>query len=235
MHDCLIIGGGVIGLSIAWELTRHGVTAVVLEQGEFGRESSWAGAGMLPPGRVDSARTPESLLRSHSHALWPTWSAELREVTGIDNGFQRRGGLEIRMEGPSDELDDEIRSWLSAGVECQPLSGEAVRELEPELRADLSAAYLLPEMGQVRNPRHIKALLAGCLARGVTLIGGTPVTQLIREGNRVVRVETPSESFCAKEIVVAGGAWSERLLAQTGSAPWIRSYCSTSFPIRGVG
>ena len=63
---------------------------VVLEQGEFGRESSWAGAGMLPPGNLDGAGTPEALLRSHSHRLWPEWSAGLRE---IDRHRQRLPGV----------------------------------------------------------------------------------------------------------------------------------------------
>lgn len=226
MHDCLIIGGGVIGLSIAWELALQGLSAIVLEQGEFGKESSWAGAGMLPPGNSAAARTPEARLRSLSHDLWPEWSATLRDVSGIDNGFHRAGGLELRFEGPADELDDEIRDWQAAGVDCEPLSADAARQLEPALGPGISAAYLLPHLGQVRNPRHLKALEAACLQRHVTLVGGTPVLQLVREGERIVRAETPAGHYVARHYVVAGGAWSERLLAPLGSAPWIR-------PMRG--
>ena len=63
MTDVVVVGGGVIGLSIAWELSRHGVSVKVLEQSEFGAEASWAGAGILPPGNPDAAVHPYDRLR----------------------------------------------------------------------------------------------------------------------------------------------------------------------------
>ena len=102
----VVVGGGVIGLSIAWELSRHGVSVKVLEQSDFGREASWAGAGILPPGNPDVAVHPYDQLRGASCLLWPEWSGTLGELTGIDNGFRNCGGLEIRLAGPADQLDD---------------------------------------------------------------------------------------------------------------------------------
>ena len=64
MEDVIVIGGGVIGLSIAVELAGQGVAVAIIEQGDFGREASWAGAGILPPGNCEAARTPEAQLRS---------------------------------------------------------------------------------------------------------------------------------------------------------------------------
>lgn len=216
----------MIGLSIAWELARDGAGVLVLEQGEFGRESSWAGAGMLPPGEPEFARSPEALLRSHSHRLWPAWSESLREITGIDNGFSRCGGIEARFGGLAGELDEEARTWQTAGVACELLEPSAARSLEPALGPDLTAAYRLAEWGQVRNPRHLKALYAACTQIGVTLMAGTPVIRLVPGNDRIVSVETPTGRFEADEFVVAGGAWSERLLATFGNPPWIR-------PMRG--
>ena len=97
MTDVVVVGGGVIGMSIAWELSRHGVSVKVLEQSDFGREASWAGAGILPPGNPDAAAHPYDRLRGESCRLWPEWSELLRELTGIDNGFRNCGGLEIRL------------------------------------------------------------------------------------------------------------------------------------------
>src|SRR5713226_5692483 len=93
--DVLIIGGGVIGLSIAYFLARDGASVEVVDKGDFGQEASWAGAGILPPAGAVQAKTPIDRLRSHSAALFPTLSAELRDRTGIDNGYLRCGGLEF--------------------------------------------------------------------------------------------------------------------------------------------
>ncbi len=226
MHDCLIIGGGVIGLSVAWELSRHGLSSAVLDQQAFGQESSWAGAGMLPPGNPQQAETSDERLRSHSHVLWPEWSAALRDASGIDNGFRRDSALEVRFAGQPGDLDDEVRRWLSTGVACQPLAESEARELEPELGPGISAAYLLPEHGQVRNPRHLKALHTACGRARVTLLPGTPVWEIARRDGRVTHVETPAGRMTAGHYVVASGAWSERLLAPLGNPPWVR-------PLRG--
>src|SRR5712691_5543788 len=97
--DLLILGGGVIGLTTAYFLAREGASVAVVDKGDFGQESSWAGAGILPPGDLAQARTPFDQLRAHSAALFPALSAELRERTGIDNGYLRSGGLEFLGNG----------------------------------------------------------------------------------------------------------------------------------------
>src|SRR5438105_3924430 len=91
----VIIGGGVIGLSTAYFLAREGIHVTLIDKGDFGQEASWAGAGILPPENLAHARTPVEVLRAHSAALFPSLSAELRELTGIDNGYLRCGGLEF--------------------------------------------------------------------------------------------------------------------------------------------
>src|SRR5438128_6411156 len=110
--DVLILGGGVIGLTTAYFLAREGVRVQVMDKSDFGQEASWAGAGILPPGNPQQARTPVEQLRAHSAALFPTLSAELRERTGVDNGYLRCGGLELAEtanEGAAEE-------WRSEGI-----------------------------------------------------------------------------------------------------------------------
>src|ERR1700716_258738 len=92
--DVLIIGGGVIGLTTAYFLAREGVRVEVVDKGDFGQEASWAGAGILPPGNPSLAQTPYDQLRAHSAALYPALTAELRERTAVDNGYNRCGGLD---------------------------------------------------------------------------------------------------------------------------------------------
>jgi glycine oxidase len=214
MCDVVIIGGGVIGLSIAYELAGQQLSVRVLEQGQFGQEASWAGAGILPPGNPDWAQTAEARLRAASFRLWPDWAQRLRDESGIDTGFVRCGGLEVRIGGSATALSDEIAHWRREKVEVDPLSADAVRERFPAVSSNVSAAYFLPDLAQVRNPWLLRALQAACANRGVELLSGCPVTGLERNGTRVHTVRTPLGDFSAGEFVVAAGAWSRAILRQ---------------------
>src|SRR5712692_8863514 len=105
--DVLIIGGGVIGLTAAYFLVREGIGVELVDQGDFGQEASWAGAGIIPPGDPAKARTPFEQLRAHSFAIFPRLSEELKKETGIDNGFLQSGGLVFHDE----ENDYFAREW----------------------------------------------------------------------------------------------------------------------------
>ena len=91
MSDVIVVGGGVIGLSAAWELASHGATVKIIDQRMIGQEASWAGAGMLPPGNLAGETSGEGRLRALSCELWAEWTQSLREATGIDNGYQNCG------------------------------------------------------------------------------------------------------------------------------------------------
>lgn len=211
MPDVVVIGGGVIGLSIAYELAGQGAQVSVLDQADIGREASWAGAGMLPPGNVAGARTPEARLRSLSHSRWPELTAELRELTGIDNEFRCCGGFELALGSPQ-SLRHEIDRWRDEGVKVQPLEREELRWQARVLGDAIHGGYYLPEFAQVRNPRHLRALLAGCVARGVRLQPGTPVQGFECKGPRVLGVQVPDGILRASEFVITAGAWSKALL-----------------------
>ena len=214
--DVIVIGGGVIGLSIAWELAGQGASVRILEQGQFGQEASWAGAGILPPGNPEWASTPEARLRAASHMLWTDWTERLRAETGIDNGYSRCGGLEVRANGSASELDAEATAWRAEGVIVETPDLDELRDRCPALQPDITSGYILPELGQVRNPRHLKALLAACASRGVDLCAGSPVVAFDRHGERITAARTTGEEHHAAEFVVAGGAWSRDLLRQAG-------------------
>lgn len=223
MPDVLIAGGGVIGLSVAWELARQGVSVLVVDQSRPGQEASWAGAGMLPPGNPEHATPGESSLRALSCSVWPDWTNHLRETTGIDNGYRNSGGLQLSLTG---DVRDELRFWGEEGVRARGVTGEDLLALESGLGSEFQSACFLPEMCQVRNPRHLKALIAACLASGVEFLDGTPVTGWDIEQGRVVAARTPGGHIQAGQFVITAGAWSKPLLENSG--------CSLPIePVRG--
>lgn len=217
MARVVILGGGIIGLSLAYELSRRGVGARVLERREPGREASWAGAGILTPAGGDGARRPIDRLRALSLARLDEWSRDLRTETGIDNGFLKCGSLRLALSDREvADLDREAASWRAEGVEIHQVSVERRRELAPALGAEVTRAYHLPGEAQVRNPRHLRALTVAACRRGVTVDSGTPATGFVEEGARVRAVTTPRGPVEGDAFVVACGAWSPPLLEAVG-------------------
>jgi glycine oxidase len=220
--DVLILGGGVIGLSVAYSLAREKVHVEILDKGDFGQEASWAGAGIIPPGNPARARTPFDRLRAFSSEAFPGLSRELRERTGIDNGYLRCGGLVL----PESRDDADDQEWRGDGIRCEELSEPDLRRVEPNLAPGFVRALHLPDTAQLRNPRHVKALVAGCVSQGVRLRPGCPAFGLERDGGRLTAVNTVGGRLSAGQYLIASGAWSNTLLEQAGWRPGIR-------PVRG--
>jgi glycine oxidase len=226
MHDVLIIGGGVIGLSLAWELAKRGKSVHVIDQVEPGREASWAGAGILPPATLRPGDHPLDQLRGLSSELHPRWAAELKELTGIDTGYRRCGGLYLaRSPGEAAALAAWAGTLAEEGIEVARLSEIALAELEPGLRPTGSrVAYLLPTEAQLRNPRHLKALLAACQRAGVTITSNAPAF-VVRKGD-LVEIRISGDAPKAHQYCFTAGSWTGRLLQQLSISTGI-------LPIRG--
>lgn len=232
MDDVIVIGGGAIGLSLAYDLVTHGLKVRVLERGRLGAEASWAGAGILPPGNRHSTSDACEQFVGLGHELHPKWAEQLREETGIDNGYHRCGGLHVaRGDGMVEMLGYMIDHWQSRSLRVKRVEASELLELEPNLKPKLHddepiAAALLEDEGQVRNPRHLKALAAACLRRGVAIEEGVAVESLQIAHGRVVAARTIAGSREAASYCVAGGAWSQTLLEILGVKLPIR-------PVRG--
>jgi glycine oxidase len=219
--NVVILGGGVIGLTTAYFLARDGVPSIVLDQGELGKEASWAGAGIIPYCDPKHANTPLERLRALSVARFAAFSAELRERSGIDNGYLRSGGLEF--PDPDEPQGDE--EWHGPGASAALLDEAAARKMEPALNRDLGPARHLPEMAQIRNPRHMQALIAACAnfmgADGWPLVDlrpGVGVASLLRDKNRIEAVGTTHGVVEGEQFLAAAGAWTASLLRPLGWA-----------------
>ena len=210
----IVVGGGVIGLSTAWELASHGATVKVIDQATIGREASWAGAGMLPPGKLTGETSGEGRLRALSCELWPEWTQSLRDATGIDNGYQNCGAIEVSFDR---DLQSESDGWESTGNNVEFLTKERCRHFEPEISASVKDAYRLSEFCQVRNPRHLKALATACADAGVKFVEGALVCEWRRSGQRVTHACTTGDDYSAGQFVICCGAWSRQLSKEAGT------------------
>lgn len=229
--SCLIVGGGIIGLSLAWELAGRQQACRVVDQGEIGRGCSWAGAGILPPARLDTALDPIDRLRGLSHEIYPQWTAQLTAETGIDTGFRRCGGIYVaRRSGEAASLLGQIQYWNAYGIEAKQLSSAELAKLEPALGGldELRMAILAPEECQVRPPHLLRALTHACRQRGVVFTESTRVTGLLHDpGNqRVSGVSTDSGDYFAETIVLCCGAWASQFADPRGRLKEV-------FPVRG--
>ncbi|MBX3438285.1 MAG: glycine oxidase ThiO [Planctomycetaceae bacterium] len=226
MQDVIVIGGGVIGLTSAYELAGRGLSVSLLEAQQPGSEASWAGAGILPPGHPGDPQHPLAALCRATVRMWPGLTSELLEATGIDNGFRRCGGIGAYADVTQEaELDVEIDAWRKADVHIEPLDAPGLARWEPAL-VQSSRGYRLPDQCQVRNPRHLKALEVGCTRRGVHICCGQPVVSFELARGQIRAAVTPTELFEAGTFLITAGAWTQQLLAAVGCR-------ATVVPVRG--
>jgi glycine oxidase len=232
MDDVLILGAGVIGLSLAYELAGHGARVRVIDRGTPGQEASWAGAGILPPAGGRPGSHPYEQLAALSENLHPRWAEQLRAETGIDNGFRRTGGLYVaRTADEAEALRLAAGDWRRRHITVQDVPAAALTDVEPALadpRASpqVRAAWLLPDECQLRNPHHLRALLAACAARGVTVTSHVAAGGFEVRGARIDGVHATAGLLRAGCVCVTGGAWTRELLLPLGIDVAIR-------PIRG--
>lgn len=212
MSDCLIIGGGAIGLSIAYQLAGAGMSVRLIDRAAPGREASWAGAGIIPPGPRRAEATSLDRLAALAEQLHAQWAGQLLDETGVDNGYRRCGGIYLVGHDAPVAAD-----WQELGMRAEALSAAALAEREPQL-APQHRAWLLPDEAQIRNPRHLRALLLACARRGVEIVAGAEADEFMTRGDRVLGVRTVRGRFMADAVCLAGGAWSGGLAAGLGVA-----------------
>jgi glycine oxidase len=212
MTDCIIIGGGLIGMLTARELAAGGAAVTVLDRGRTGGEASWAGGGILSPLYPWRYADPVSELAAWSQARYPELAGELAEESGIDPQWTRSGLLMLGVEDA-----DLAQAWAGRwGATLEPLDGSAVAACEPALSGSLAEGLWMPDVAQVRNPRLVQALRGSLERRGVRLREGVDVTGLVVSHGRVQGVDTEGGRLAAGAVLMAAGAWSPALLAEAG-------------------
>ncbi|QLF92761.1 glycine oxidase ThiO [Pseudomonas sp. ABC1] len=212
-RETVVVGAGVIGLLSAYCLAQAGEPVVVLEAGSVGSESSWAGGGIvspLYPWRYSEAVTA---LAHWSQAYYPRLGAELLAETGIDPQVHETGLYWL-------DLEDEAEALAWAERQQRPLrkvAMEAVQQAVPPLGAGFSSAIFMDGVANVRNPRMLQSLRSALLKLpNARVLEHCQVKGFVREGSRVVGVDTLKGEVRGQRVLVAAGAWSGELLAGLG-------------------
>ena len=204
--DVIVIGGGIIGLMCAYELSGRGVDVIVAERNDrVGREASWASLGLLRQ-RVTSADAYGWIAR-YSADAYPDLAASLYEETGIDPEYRRRGGLEVAVtEEKLASLGRFYAFHKSRKLAAQWVEPADVRALEPALSPACLGGVHYTNDAQIRPPRALRALAAAFVGRGGHVITDFKASRLA-VGSDVV-VESRGTTLRASTVVIAAGAWS---------------------------
>jgi len=207
MSDCLVIGGGISGLLTTLLLHEAGLKVSLIEQGQLGQESSWAGGGILSP--LYPWRAPESIttLARWSQTHYATFAEELRQRSGIDPEYLTSGLLILEVDEYS-----QARAW--ADQHSIKLAKLTSTDLPHEALECYEEALWFPEVGQLRNPRLLKALKQALINAQIPILEHHRVTGIqINHHRQVIGVTTQALGLIAGErVVVAAGAWSAPLL-----------------------
>ncbi|PCI05302.1 MAG: hypothetical protein COB78_01445 [Hyphomicrobiales bacterium] len=198
----VIIGGGVIGLSLGFRLLSMGVKITVLEQACIGCGASWAAAGYLEP---TLAETATAELEWQSLNMWQGFVDEVEEISGQDVDYQTRGQLKIAYGENEAAIKDELAERKRLGWQCELLSGEELRKLEPSLSEEIVCAAHLPQVSWVDGRKLCKALVTAIKSLGGEVIENTSVKRVIVKNNMAIGVETPTGEIYADKLVVAAG------------------------------
>lgn len=208
--EVLIIGGGVIGLSLARELYRKGFRQItILDRGQVGKEASYAAAGMLSPHAEADKPDDFYYFCSESGELYPQFAEDLLEKTGIDIQLDREGTLCLALrEKDLAEIHHRLQWQKKAGLPVEYLSASETRKLEPFVSPDVLGSLFFPHDWQVENRFLLQALRKFCQLNNINLIEDAQVIRLLVKNGRTVGVKTPVLDFYAEKIVLAAGAWS---------------------------
>ncbi len=214
--DVAIIGGGLIGAAIAFELAGEELRVAVFDRQRPGREASWAAAGMLSPAPDSSHDLPLVPLGRKSLELYPEFVASIEEASGQSAVYAREGTLEI-FSGTHGEADRDRRvaECRRLGLAAEAVALDTARQWEKGIGPAARAAAWLPEEGTVEPRSLTSAVIAAAQHRHVEIRSDCGVTGLVRERDRCTGVLAAGEEISARHVVVAAGCFSSEIAADT--------------------
>lgn len=210
MLKVLIIGAGVVGLAVAEELIRRGISVEMLERNsEVGEEASWAAAGILSPQGEAEGPGPFLDLLLAGYPMMVEAVTRLQALTQMDLRFRASGMLALAFsESDEAELDRQLHWQEKAGLTLERLRPSEVRRLEPAVDGPVRCGVFWPQTAQIDNTQLVKAYARVVEAQGGVIRTGTPVKRFLVEGDEVVGVETSQGKSKADWVVDCAGSWA---------------------------
>ena len=208
----VIVGGGIVGCSIAYHLAKLGWSdTVLLEQGQISCGTTWHAAGLVAQLRATQSQTN---LAKYTLDLYRDLEAE----TGQATGFRQTGSISLaRTAAREEELKRQAAMAVAFGVEIHRISFDEVTEKAPMLRTDdLVAAYFMPGDGTTNPTDTSQALAKGARANGATIAEGVKVTQVLTKNGAASGVVTDQGEITADYVVLCGGMWTRDLARPLG-------------------
>ncbi len=204
-----IVGGGIVGLSIAWRLAQRGFRVTVFDQSTLGSEASWAGAGMLAPGGEIDEPSELASMALESRRLYSAYVRELQVASGLSIDFQEPGALDLAYSAEEfAALEMRAVKQSAMGIESQSIMPARVATHWPRVRSEgLTGARFYPGDALV-NPREVVAALAAvCRNLDVRLLENN-VVQSVSERTGYAEINSAHGFGIFRAAVIAAGAWS---------------------------
>ncbi|MEM1269506.1 MAG: glycine oxidase ThiO [Bacteroidota bacterium] len=206
----LIVGGGVIGLSIAWKALDAGQQVLVFDRGEPGRGTSWDAAGMLAPAaEIGFEELDVYALGRESLSRWRSFAADLEAASGRPVDYRDDGTLLVADDRDAAEaLRRHYEFQRSHGVPVEWLRAGEAQDIEPFLAPRLAGAVYSPEDHQVDNRKLVEALRAAVIKLGGQIHSNEAVQAVHTHPSRPAVVLASGETVETDQVVLSAGVWS---------------------------
>jgi glycine oxidase len=208
-----IIGGGIIGLSVGWQLLRQGADTEIFERGEAGKGAGWVAAGMLAPeAELGFEEMRLFKLCKESLSLYPRFVEELSHDSGMEVKLDRCGSLLVGFDRDDNERLRRLYMFReSVGLPVEWKSGSEARELEPLLSPKCTGAIWISDDAQTDSRNLLTALKTAFVKLGGVLYENTKVDSLVIENGIVTGLITGEDRLECSKVVIAAGAWSKQI------------------------